>query len=551
MRWLLDVSQEIAQLRDDWRAGMKKIYVVVLSLLSLACAGVTSIQAQQKSQTPFWGELSAGPYAVGFRAIYEFDRTRTWRVTRGYEKPFAPDLNGRPIRVSVWYPAVRDAQARQLRFENYVRPDAPKEFAELNTILELREKVSSSYQEHWSDVLKMPVNAYANATPASGRFPLVLYAGGKDSTSTTAVFVLAEFLASHGYVVATVPLLGPTNENTEQGSLPSDRERAVQDLEFAWSLVRAQTDVDETKVGVFGKSLGGIEALFLAMRNGNVSAVVGLDATYGFKGLEKIMSDMPDYAPRKMRAAFLDIRRDWDDPASMLNLSAEHAFHYSDRSFVTIKKMNHFDFDSDAMIAFEFHLPFGPTEMENPGRTRETASRGYQSVCRMVLDFFDEKLKGDRGGAERLRADVARADGGVLKHEDALTPPPSGVEFAALIAEHGFDAATALVERFRRELPDEVVVDPDEFTNVGYRLIAERRFPEAIGIMRLIVYAYPDSANAADSLADAYIAAGQNNLARATLQQSLKVIPRDSSLSQANKQWMTKLEQAKLDQLKP
>ncbi|HKC62019.1 MAG TPA: hypothetical protein VKB86_00170, partial [Pyrinomonadaceae bacterium] len=385
---------------------MKKLYISVLSIILFTLYGIASIQAQQKSQTPFWGSLAAGPYAVGFRTIYEFDRTRTWRVTRGYEKPFTPDLNGRPIRVSVWYPAVLNARSEQLRFENYVNPGGPKEFTELNTILELREKVSSSYHDHWADVLRTPVNAYSNASPAKGRFPLLLYAGGLNSTSTTNVFVIAEFLASHGYVVATVPLLGPTNENTEQGRTASDRERAVEDLEFAWSVMRAESNVDETKVGAFGKSLGGIESVILAMRNENVSAVVGLDATYGFKGNEKVMADMPDYAPRKMRAAFLDIRRDWDDPASVLNLSAEHAFHYSDRSFVTIKNMNHFDFDSDAMIAFEIHLPFGPTEMANPGRTRETAYRGYQSVCRMVLDFFDEKLKGDLGGAERLRSDV-------------------------------------------------------------------------------------------------------------------------------------------------
>src|SRR5947209_8312891 len=376
---------------------MRKLYIAALSVILLAFACITPTEAQQKSQTPFWGRLTAGPYAVGFRTIYQFDRTRTWRVTRGYEKPFAPDLNGRPIRVSVWYPAVHDARSRQMRFEDYVNPGGPKEFAELNTILELRERETDSVRVppgRRSDLMATPVNAYANASPASGRFPLVLYLGGLDSTSTTAVFVLGEFLASHGYVVATVPLLGPTNENTEQGRMPSDRERAVEDLEFAWSVLRAQTNVDETKVGVFGKSLGGIEALIFAMRNANVSAVAGLDATYGFKGNEKLLAELADYAPRKMRAAFLDLRRDWDDPTSVLDLSAEHAFHYSDRSFVTIKKMNHFDFDSDAMIAFEFHLPFGPNEVVNPGRTRETAYRGYQDVCRMVLDFFDEKLKG-------------------------------------------------------------------------------------------------------------------------------------------------------------
>lgn len=530
---------------------MRKIHVAALSLLLLAAAGVTPTRAQQKPQAPFWGGLPPGRYRVGFRTIYRFDPARTWRVTRRYEKPFAPDLNGRPIRISVWYPAVPDAHARQIHFADYVRPAGPKEFDELNGIIEAREKGSSVYNARWADVLPTFVNAYADATPAPGRFPLVLYAGSLNSTETTTVFVAAEFLASHGYVVATVPALGPTDEETEQGQKAADRERVVQDLEFAWSVLRGQADVDETKVGVFGKSLGGVEALIFAMRNANVSAVVGLDATYGFKGLEKILSDMPDYAPRRMRAAFLDIRRDWDDPGSVLNLSAEHAFHYSDRSFVTVRNMNHFDFDSDAMIAFELQLPIGPTEIANPGRTRETAHRGYQNVCRMLLDFFDDKLKGEPGGAARLRADVARADGGKFNREEAAAPPPSAVEFAEIIAGRGFDAAVALVDRYRRELPEEAVVDADTFNGVGYRLLAERRLPEAIGIMRLVVYAYPDSANAADSLADAYIAAGQKGLARSALQQALKVIARDSSLNEANKQYMTKVEQEKLDQLKP
>ena len=132
-----------------------------------------------------------------------------------------------------------------------------------------------------------------------------------------------------------------------------------------------------------------------------------------------------------------------------------------------------------------------------------------------------------------------------------MTAPPAAVEFASIIRTHGFAAATAIVDRYRREIPDDPVVDQTVFNDVGYRLIAERRFPEAVGIMRLIVYAFPDSANAADSLADAYIAAGHNDLARAALQQSLKIIPRDASLNEANKQYLTKIEEAKLDQLKP
>ena len=82
-------------------------------------------------------------------------------------------------------------------------------------------------------------------------------------------------------------------------------------------------------------------------------------------------------------------------------------------------------------------------------------------------------------------------------------------------------------------------------------MIAERRFAEAIGIMRLVLYAYPNSANAADGLADAYIAAGQIDLARGTLQQALKLLPGDPRLNDGQKQSLSRGEQAKLDQLKP
>jgi tetratricopeptide (TPR) repeat protein len=167
------------------------------------------------------------------------------------------------------------------------------------------------------------------------------------------------------------------------------------------------------------------------------------------------------------------------------------------------------------------------------------------------MDFFDEKLKRDRAGHDRLLADIKQVDGGVLKHEAALTPPPSAAAFSALIVERGFDTATALVDRYRREIPDEPVIEQNVFNDFAYRLIAESRFTEAISMMRLLVYVYPKSANAVDGLADAYIAAGRKELARATLQQVLKLIPDDASLNESNKQYMTKVERAKLDQLKP
>ena len=50
--------------------------------------------------------------------------------------------------------------------------------------------------------------------------------------------------------------------------------------------------------------------------------------------------------------------------------------------------------------------------------------------------------------------------------------------------------------------------------SLGYSLVGEHRFDEGIGALRLVAYVYPDSANAEDSLGDAYLAAGQSEKAR-------------------------------------
>ncbi len=527
-------------------------FPAALASVAVLLVGVAApSRAVPAANAPLWGSLSPGPYAVGFRTIYAFDRTRTWRVTRGFDKPFAPDSNGRPIRVSVWYPA-RHVAGMPMLFRDYVTPAGPDAFTDLNDILAAREKAFRDSRVpalRWSALMATAVNAYANAPPASGRFPVVLHATGLNGTSTSNVSVIAEFLASHGYVVATVPILGPTNEDTEQGQTSADRERTVRDMEFAWSMLRTQPNVDASRLGVSGKSIGGIEALVFAMRNANVSAVVGLDATYGFTPYAPLLTGLPDYGARKMRAAFLDVRRAWKDP-KVLDLSAEHGFLYSDRSFVTIDRMHHRDFEVDGLIGFEFGLPLAPGEIDDTGWSRETGYRGSQDVCRLMLDFFDDKLKGDRGAAQRLRTDIAHADGAVFTHADASEPPPSAVEFATLIERNGLDAAVAIVNRYRRDLPMDAVVDQTTFNDYSYRLTAAGRYVQAIGIMRLVTYAYPTSANAADTLADAYIAAGRPDRARTTLEQALRLISEDSTLDTEAKQSMTRIEQAKLAQLK-
>src|ERR1051326_1848169 len=154
---------------------MKQIATAFLCALILATSSLPPAKAQQISRPLLWGEMSPGPHAVGFRVIYGFDRTRTWRVTRAYEKGLAPDMNGRPVRISVWYPATVQAESRRMRYEDYINLPAPKEFADLKVPLERRDRTIASLSvppDQVQSLLATTVNAYLDAPPAPSRFPL-------------------------------------------------------------------------------------------------------------------------------------------------------------------------------------------------------------------------------------------------------------------------------------------------------------------------------------------------------------------------------------------
>jgi hypothetical protein len=133
-----------------------------------------------------------------------------------------------------------------------------------------------------------------------------------------------------------------------------------------------------------GHSLGGVEAVMFAMRNGNVSAVVGLDGTYGFKGSTGVLTGSYGYDPGKMRAAFLDLRRAQGQQEADLDLAPVRSFRYADLTLVTMVGMHHSDFTSFPMVAQRFGIPIAPeyanTGMEpGYGRAGTAACRSSRS----------------------------------------------------------------------------------------------------------------------------------------------------------------------------
>jgi dienelactone hydrolase len=86
---------------------------------------------------------------------------------------------------------------------------------------------------------------------------------------------------------------------------------------------------------------------------------------------------------------------------------------------------------------------------------------------------------------------------------------------------------------------------------IGYEHLQEGDKSGAIDILRLNAYAYPHSANVYDSMSDAYLAAGQKDLARENAEKALQMLDKDTSTSDEMKKMIRESAAKKLKELGP
>jgi tetratricopeptide (TPR) repeat protein len=111
----------------------------------------------------------------------------------------------------------------------------------------------------------------------------------------------------------------------------------------------------------------------------------------------------------------------------------------------------------------------------------------------------------------------------------AITPRSTTASgFWALVNEPGWAARAAQVFQEARKRDAQSYVFPEYPMNLlGYARLQAGDKEEAIEFFKLNAEAYPDSANAQDSLSDGYLAAGKNDLALAAEEKCLELLPGD------------------------
>jgi hypothetical protein len=133
----------------------------------------------------------------------------------------------------------------------------------------------------------------------------------------------------------------------------------------------------------------------------------------------------------------------------------------------------------------------------------------------------------------------------------SFTPKPSAVaDFWAMVNEPGGTAKAARLLRETRARDPQALLFPESIMNaLGYGRLTAGDPAGAVAAFALNIEAYPASANARDSLADAYAAGGQTALALAAEQKCLELLPADKNDAQF-KERLRQMVEAKVAKLK-
>lgn len=465
---------------------------------------------------------SVGPHQVGLRVIQQYDRARAF-------KPKVDPVTGsatqgeraRPLQTLVWYPA--RSSPRKLAYADYVstrQTEQQFEVTDASRVQFLAHKMKTLSDRIGVEQARAALDASSlasfNAEPVPGRFPVVIYATGRGGTADDNAD-LCEFLASHGYIVMASTSLGTTKKDIAYAI--EDAETQARDVAFLVGYALSLDQVDPAHIAVIGWSWGGMANVFAAARDNRISAIVSLDGTRepAFTKLIDLrdltapwlyISRTPDTVPQISRAEI-------DTTFSLLNEAK-----FNDVFQLTMYPMRHADFLSKTL-----------RESNDSGYdeyTKPEVAQAYGFVAQYVLNFLDAYLKQDLEGAAFLRR--APRQNGVPAHmirldvHEAEPLPSSQASLAGELARRGFaHAAEVYADALKRD--KQFKLSEQELKGWGYSLLENGSASDAIEVLKLWVTLRPANWDAADSLAEAYEAAGDTRMATRYYKASLALNP--------------------------
>jgi 3-oxoadipate enol-lactonase len=105
----------------------------------------------------------------------------------------------------------------------------------------------------------------------------------------------------------------------------------------------------------------------------------------------------------------------------------------------------------------------------------------------------------------------------------------NNMEFFNILDSKGVDAAVEYFNVIHQVEPNSIVFNEQEMNLIGYRYLQDGKTKDAIALFKLNTIAFPGSWNVYDSLGEAYLKDGQNDLAIKNYEKSLGLEPKNEN----------------------
>jgi hypothetical protein len=470
-----------------------------------------------------------GPHAVGYRVIDHWDRSRRTAPARDFEGRLNPDERAMPMQVSIWYPAqpggtrmrvgeYHAVASRRATLGPITESDVTASAAAIRTGMTF--VIGVDVPQATADSIRdLRTAAARDAAPAAGRFPLLV-------TSLVPIggHGLAEYLASHGYVVvASLPVgTGSQQVNRVQVAL----ETHTRNMEVAQALASELPFVDAERVGLIGVNFDGLAALTHEMRNMSASAVVSIDGYETKTSSATGLRQSPYYDPVRLRVPYLSVAQD-NPPTPSLAFSDSllRELKYSDRYAYVVRDMDHATLLGNLMVYPQL---------------RAEQRLGYEFVWRTIRSFLDGSVKGDTAG----RAFVTRSavqngfPAWLVKTEvkaAALPAVPMAEEVEQIAMTGNVERLRTIFRRARAADSAARVFTASDLNLFAFRFARRGNADVAIALDELAVEAFPSSATAANNLGNRYRDAGRAARAVELWERALTLIDADAEITPADK----------------
>ena len=504
----------------------------LLALIGLGCALAAAPRAAPEKI--LWGELRPGPYAVGFRSLYQLDPTRWYDPEYPLDGQAPRAKKPRPIFIAYWYPA-RDSGGRRLLYSEYLDAHTPApEVADFARRLEAynhdvtcaeiagkdSDDLTPEERTACNRLLTIKTFAARNVRPAAGRFPVVVYHAGLGGSYEDNA-VLCEYLASHGYVVLTAAY-----SNADATVLEISYDLATTAADNAWLMRFAQTlpFADTGKLAAVGHSFGAQAALaWHAAPNSPLDAAVVLDTTVEYGGLE-----WPGFAPLKLQ---LEAGKRNSAPALLFAARRRHPqfetfdsyLRFAPRYEATVDYLDHNDYVSHGVL--------GKTLRMERDRVAP-ARRSYDRICEHVLQFLNAYVKQDRTALAWLQQRTQGAgldESFELRYKAPRPQPPTGRQIVSLLDRQGPEKTLALLRSLGEDL------DRDAVLLAGRTLFDSRRRSDAVAVFTWATELYPQSAQVHQALGDMLKAERASLRAKEAYTRALSLVDGDPDLTDPEK----------------